>query len=125
MIPGRTPLSISFRTACAVAAALATMVGVCEAVCGRVNRGGMGVFKVCQQTATECEFFTDDGPERTCRQWCSQSNMDCIGGWKEDDGCGHEYSYGCDRRNVSVLHIAFFFSIASSFLPYMGYIFFL
>ena len=46
------------------------------------------------------DFFP--GPARnrfTCRWACGRGGLDCLDGWSEDNGCGHDDHLGCDSPN--------------------------
>lgn len=66
-------------------------------VCGGVLMRDVDL--VCPSAAgSGCKVLADQMTGKTCREYCSRNNLECQGGWEEEDeNCVPTHELGCDQ----------------------------
>jgi hypothetical protein len=63
--------------------------------------GSIDGYVRCDETATECEFYSNPSSDMTCTELCATASQECRGSWSEGGGgeplcTRHDDRAGCD-----------------------------
>lgn len=70
--------------------------------------GGIRSYVLCDETSTECEFYSDPPSDMTCSEICATAGQSCVGTWSEGFGgepicTRHDDRDGCDDSGDAYL----------------------